>query len=107
MGIRNIYQNVFYKNMVSKRGNQFINKCKKRKVTIIRINQPIQHYINNTMNIIQIFKHFNFDKCFGFPYESIEVRMSKAFTQYVRFVRCAVEKMLFLSIFKNKIIIIM
>jgi hypothetical protein len=37
------------------------------RVTLIHINQPTQHYVNNTMNIIQIFKHFNINKCFEFP----------------------------------------
>jgi hypothetical protein len=70
--------------MVTKRGNQFMNKCKKkRKVTIIHINQPTQHYINNTMNSIQIFKHFNFNKCFGFPFRTLKgkvLRKSLYFT---------------------------
>jgi hypothetical protein len=30
------------------------------------------HYINNTMNIIKIFKHFNFTKCFGFHFGTLK-----------------------------------
>ena len=48
-----------------------MNKCKKEH-SIIHIYQPTQHYINNTMNIIQIFKHFNFTKCFGFHFGTLK-----------------------------------
>lgn len=59
-----------------------MNKCKKKKEDSI-INQQTQHYINNTMNIIQIFRHFNFTKCFGFPFgtlKGIVLRRSLYFT---------------------------
>jgi hypothetical protein len=48
-----------------------MNKCKKEH-SIIHIYQPTQHYINNTMNIIQIFKHFNINKCFEFPFGTLK-----------------------------------
>jgi hypothetical protein len=55
----------------------------KRRVTLIHINQPTQQYINNTMNIIQIFKHFNINKCFEFPFGTLKgifLRRSLYFT---------------------------
>ena len=63
-------------------GIQFINKCKIKGVTIIHINQPTQYYINNTMGIIWIYKHFNLNKCLGFPngtLKSIVLRSSLFF----------------------------
>jgi len=48
-----------------------MNKCKKED-SIIHIYQPPQHYINNTMTILQIFKHFNFTKCLGFPFGTLK-----------------------------------
>jgi hypothetical protein len=32
---------------------------------------PTQHHINNTMNLIQIVKHFNINKCFEFPFGTL------------------------------------
>jgi hypothetical protein len=71
-------QKVIYilKQLIIRHGNCLQKYCNwerafkinvKKAVTIIDINRPTQYYINNTMGIIWIYKHFNLNKCFGFP----------------------------------------